>query len=173
MRDGGVQEWYVNGADGLEHGFTLDQPPGVRLAGVPLRLALQVNEGWRAVADEDGQRVTLRGAGGEAVEYGKLVVRDHLGRNIPARMVADEQVIIEVEDHEAAYPLTIDPLFALQQRLLAADRGGGGYSVRGGARRQHRAGRRALRRCHASRPGIGLCFRAPGRDVDAAGTIDR
>jgi hypothetical protein len=35
--------------------------------------------------------------------------------------VDDEQVVIEVEDSEAAYPLTIDPLFTLQQRLTAAD----------------------------------------------------
>jgi len=122
-REGGVREWYVNGADGLEHGFTLSEPPpGARQKGLPLRLALQVSAGWRAVASEDGKRVILRGAGDEAVEYGKLVVRDHLGRNIPARLtVAGEQVVIEVEDHDAEYPLTIDPLFTLQQRLLAAD----------------------------------------------------
>jgi uncharacterized protein (TIGR03437 family) len=121
----GVREWFVNGPDGLEHGFTLDDPPngaGARHQGVPLRLAMQVSEGWRAVASDDGKRVTLRGAGDQAVEYGKLVVRDNLGRNIPARLaVADEQVVIEVEDHDATYPLTIDPLFTLQQKLLAAD----------------------------------------------------
>jgi len=128
-RGGGVREWYVNGPDGLEHGFTLSEPPpGARQQGVPLRLALEVSAGWHAVASEDGKRVTLRGAGDEAVEYGKLVVRDKLGRNIPARLTAaGEQVVIEVEDSEAAYPLTIDPLFTLQQQLLAADGAAGDY----------------------------------------------
>ena len=121
-RQGGLREWFFNGPDGLEHGFTLNNPPGARQPGVPLRLALQLNEGWRATASEDGQRVTLRGANGHAVEYGKLTVNDKTGRPIPARLTAaNENVVIEVEDHNAEYPLTIDPLFTLQQRLLAAD----------------------------------------------------
>ncbi|MGH9845881.1 MAG: putative Ig domain-containing protein [Blastocatellia bacterium] len=120
-REGGVQEWFVNGPDGLEHGFTLSEPPGARPQGVPLRLALRVSDGWRAVASEDGKAVTLRGSGA-VVEYGKLVVSDSLGRNIPARLtVAGEQVVIEAEDGEAEYPLTIDPIFTLQHKLVAAD----------------------------------------------------
>jgi hypothetical protein len=121
-REGGVQEWYVNGPDGLEQGFTLAEPPGERRPGAPLRLFLQVSEGWRAVASEDGRQVTLRGPDGHAVQYSKLSVRDNLGRNISARLtVAEEQVVIEVEDGEATYPLTIDPLFSIQQKLSAAD----------------------------------------------------
>ena len=123
-REGGVREWYINGPEGLEQGFTLSEPPGERQTGVPLRLALEVSEGWRAVAREDGQQVTLRSADGQVVEYGKLAVRDHLGRNVPARLaVVKKQVVIEVEDGEATYPLTIDPVFSLQQKLLAADGG--------------------------------------------------
>jgi hypothetical protein len=132
-REGGVREWSVNGPDGLEHCFTLSEPPGARQKGMPLRLALQVSNGWRAVASEDGKLVTLLGPRDEAVEYSKLVVRDSLGRNIPARLtVADGQVVIEAEDGEATYPLTIDPLFSLQKRLLAADGATGdsfGYAV--------------------------------------------
>ncbi len=65
--------------------------------------------------------MTLRGAD-TAVEYSKLVVRDSLGRTMPAWLtVADEQVVIETEDSEAEYPLTIDPIFTLQQKLMAAD----------------------------------------------------
>ncbi|MGE0127288.1 MAG: putative Ig domain-containing protein [Blastocatellales bacterium] len=120
-RDDSVQEWYVNGPDGLEQGFTLNEPPGAR-QGAALRLALQVRKGWRAVASEDGQKVILRGPRDEAVEYGKLVVRDSEERNIPARLtVAEEQIVIEVEDSNATYPLTIDPIFSLQQKLTAAD----------------------------------------------------
>ncbi|MGH9838558.1 MAG: putative Ig domain-containing protein [Blastocatellia bacterium] len=121
-RYGGVREWYFNGPDGLEHGFTLSEPPGAQRQGAPLRLALRVSKGWQAVASEDDQLVSLRGGANQVVEYCKLVVRDKLGRNIPARLaVADEQVVIEVEDHDATYPLTIDPLFTLQQKLAAAD----------------------------------------------------
>jgi hypothetical protein len=121
-RDGGVQEWYVNSPDGLEQGFTLAEAPGVRQQGVPLRLALQVSEGWQATAGEDGQQVMLQSADGQVIEYSKLVVYDSQERNLPARMtVTKGQVVIEVEDSEATYPLTIDPTFTLQQKLWAAD----------------------------------------------------
>jgi FG-GAP repeat protein/putative Ig domain-containing protein len=127
-RDYGVREWYVNGPDGLEQGFTLSEPPGERQSGAPLRLALEVSEGWRAEARDDGQQVTLRGADGQAVEYSKLFARDSMGRDVPARLsVAEDQVVIEVEDSEAAYPLTIDPLFIFQQKLVAADGAAGDY----------------------------------------------
>ncbi|HKY03620.1 MAG TPA: putative Ig domain-containing protein [Blastocatellia bacterium] len=123
-RNGGVREWYVNGPEGLEQGFTLAEPPGAGHAGEPLRLVLGVSEGWRAAAREDGQQVTLRSGEGQSVEYSKLVVRDHLGRNVPARLaVVKRQVVIEVEDGEAIYPLTIDPLFSFQQKLVASDGG--------------------------------------------------
>ncbi|HNG34785.1 MAG TPA: putative Ig domain-containing protein, partial [Blastocatellia bacterium] len=120
-----VREWFINGAGGLEHGFTLDQPPQfamVAMAATPLRLALQISEGWRASAGADGKRVTLRNDAGQAVDYGQLTVRDDDGRDIAARLiVANEQVVIEVEDCDARYPLTIDPLFTLQKQLLAND----------------------------------------------------
>jgi hypothetical protein len=32
-REGGLREWYFNGPDGLEHGFTLNEPPGARPQG--------------------------------------------------------------------------------------------------------------------------------------------
>ncbi|HMV48968.1 MAG TPA: putative Ig domain-containing protein, partial [Blastocatellia bacterium] len=118
-----VREWFVNTPDGLEHGFTLNEPPSsVRQKDLPLRLAMQINEGWQALADEDGARVFLRNEAGQVIEYGKLVARDARGLNLMARLtVADEQVVIEVEDHDAEYPLTIDPLFTMQRRFIAFD----------------------------------------------------
>ncbi|MCG3164152.1 MAG: hypothetical protein JMDDDDMK_05635 [Acidobacteria bacterium] len=89
-RNHGLSEWFVNGPYGLEHGFTLNEPPQSAIrnpqSAIPLRLALQVSEGWRAVASDDGKLVTLRGPNDEAVEYGKLVARDKLERSIPARV---------------------------------------------------------------------------------------
>ena len=126
-RTGILQEWYVNGPDGLEQGFTLSDPPKYVVppqggTTYPLRVALKVSDGWQAVAGDDDKQVDLRGPGGQTVQYGKLVVRDKPGRNIPARLtVANAQVVIEVEDTHAEYPLTIDPLFTLQRRLTASD----------------------------------------------------
>jgi hypothetical protein len=69
QRDGNLHEWFVNGPDGLEQGFTLSEPPryvvppsGGTVATIPpeggttypLRLALQVSDGWHADLREDG-----------------------------------------------------------------------------------------------------------------------
>ena len=54
-RSESVQEWYVNGPDGLEHGFTLSKPPPEGGTTYPLRLALKVSDGWHAVASDDGK----------------------------------------------------------------------------------------------------------------------
>jgi uncharacterized protein (TIGR03437 family) len=121
-----LREWFVNTPDGLEHGFTLEQPPNSALrtphSALPLRLALAVGAGWEAVAADDQQSVTLRNGHDVALDYGKLVVRDARGLNVAARLtVVDHQVVIEADDGAAVYPLTIDPLFTLQQRLLAND----------------------------------------------------
>ncbi|MFN0121582.1 MAG: putative Ig domain-containing protein [Blastocatellia bacterium] len=122
-RDGGVREWFVNGPEGLKHGFTLREPPGTR-EGMPLRLVMQAGAGWRAVAGADGGQITLHGPEGQAIEYGKLVVRDNEGRNIPARLLAaDQDVVIEAEDRDAAWPLTIDPVFTLQRGMVASNAG--------------------------------------------------
>ncbi|HMV86208.1 MAG TPA: putative Ig domain-containing protein, partial [Blastocatellia bacterium] len=117
-----IREWFVNGANGLEHGFTLNEAPRSRRNAAPLRLALQVGAGWRATAHADGQHVTLRNDHGQTIDYGKLSVRDAKWRAIPGKLtVANEQVVIEVADQDAAYPLTIDPLFTRGQTLLAED----------------------------------------------------
>lgn len=122
-RDGSVQEWFVNSPEGLEQGFTFAKPPAGRRPNAPLRLVMEVGEGARATASADGRAVALHSAdGGTVVEYGKLAAHDGTGRDIPARLTADgEQVFIEVEDAEAVYPLTIDPVFTLPKKLPAAD----------------------------------------------------
>ncbi|HEX7318024.1 MAG TPA: putative Ig domain-containing protein [Pyrinomonadaceae bacterium] len=122
-RDGSVQEWFVNSPDGLEQGFTFAEAPAGRRPNVPLRLAFKVGEGEQATASADGWKVMLRGANGShVVEYGKLAAHDRTGRDVPARLTADgDEVFIEVEDGDATYPLTIDPVFTLQEKLPAED----------------------------------------------------
>ncbi len=120
---GAVREWYVNGAAGLEQGFTLNAPPtGEKQAGARLRLALQLSAGWRAVAAADGQRVSVLNASGALLEYGKLAAWDAQGQVLPAALTVEhERIVIKVDDTRAVYPLTIDPIFSQQQKLSAPD----------------------------------------------------
>ena len=87
----GLVEWYENGPSGLEQGFTVSSAPSGR---GPLVVS--------------GAILTSRRAD---LAYGALSARDARGRALAASLHASANGIrIEVEDQDAAYPITIDPL---------------------------------------------------------------
>jgi hypothetical protein len=105
-----LTEWFVNRPDGLEHGFTIPEPPledGERLV-----LDLALAGGLRPVFAADGQAIDFYGGGNISVlRYAKLVVTDAAGETLPARMEPIAGGIhIVVEDSGAVYPITVDPL---------------------------------------------------------------
>ncbi len=115
----GVREWYANAAGGIEQGFDLER----RVAGDgELRLEL-ASDGMLASAA--GDRVELRDASGVVrAQYGELRVTDSRARPVPARLIVEGgRVGIAIDDREAEYPISVDPLvWAEQQKLLASDR---------------------------------------------------
>jgi hypothetical protein len=118
-----LEEWYVNRAEGIEHGFTLPAPVGERIAGERLRIALELSGGLIPLASGDGQAIALKGADGETVlSYDHLKAFDASRRELHARLQTnDAGILIEVDDAEASYPITIDPVFAAQPKLTASD----------------------------------------------------
>src|SRR5262249_32479813 len=75
-----VEEWYLNDARGLEHGFTLYSPRAIRLR---VRGTLQphsTNAGVEFVDDDGVARVRYTG----------LAAWDATGRGLPARMTVDK-----------------------------------------------------------------------------------
>jgi hypothetical protein len=107
---GSLAEWFVNSPDGLEHGFTIPARP--HAAGDRLAIDLTVTGGLRPVFAADGQAIDFFGTGGISVlRYAKLVVTDTTGGVLPARMDPIAGGIrIVVEDPDAIYPITVDPL---------------------------------------------------------------
>jgi len=105
-----LDEWFVNGRDGLEHGFTLrNRPAGASGA---LSFDLSVRGTLRATVDAKGRDVTfVDGDGMQIVNYAGLTVTDANGRRAPARFEAleDKRLRLIVDDSTARYPLTIDP----------------------------------------------------------------
>ena len=109
---GGLEEWYVNRPTGLEQGFTVAAAPrrtaGKDAAG-SLRLEMSVSGATgEAAADtilfKDGEGLTR-------LSYGGLVAWDATGRELPTGMrLVEQRLILEVDDHAAVYPLTIDPV---------------------------------------------------------------
>jgi hypothetical protein len=124
---GAITEWYVNTAAGLEQGFTLDSAPGKRRDGEPLRVVLALEGELRAQAVDGGQALEFKDAAGRPVlRYDHLVVSDAGGRRLEARMAVrmegtEAQALLEVDDRDAVWPVTIDPTFTQQQKLEASD----------------------------------------------------
>jgi len=118
-----IEEWYVNKPEGLEQGFRLAAPPADERQGDWLRVALAVGEGWRASLRGDQQGVLFeRRADGLRLNYDHLAASDAQGRTLPVRMAFDGGTLsLLVDDTQAVYPLTIDPILTQQQKLTAAD----------------------------------------------------
>ncbi|MFZ6027683.1 MAG: hypothetical protein ACOYYS_08215 [Chloroflexota bacterium] len=130
-RRGNLTEWYRHTPLGVEQGFTLRQaPPGEG----PLTVQLAVTGGLAASADANGGGLSFTSPGGQALRYDHLFAWDAAGTPLEARMAyAAGQVSIIVDDRNAAYPITIDPLIYAEQKLIAgqaqAEADGFGYAV--------------------------------------------
>jgi hypothetical protein len=105
----GLSEWYVNRAEGLEHGFTVPRAPGNRRAGEKLSLWLSLSGDLKVRAKDDGRAILLEGRGA-GLRYDSLHAYDATGRELPSRMMlSGGGVKLEVSDEGAIYPVTIDP----------------------------------------------------------------
>ena len=133
---GNISEWYINGRRGLEQGFTLAAPPGTKedsgdLLVMALSLSGDLMPKWRT----EGEAVAFTDASGRTVlRYEELYAFDATGRDLPVRLaLAAGEFSILVDDTNATYPLSIDPLiFTEDAKLLASDGGPGdlfGWSV--------------------------------------------
>lgn len=102
----GLSEWYVNADKGIEQGFTVSERPQGTQA-----LALEIECDSQPVLFSD-THLLFNSGGARPLDYGKLSVVDAKGKNIPSRFVllTDNHFSIEMEDQDALYPLTIDPI---------------------------------------------------------------
>jgi hypothetical protein len=116
----GIVEWFVNRPQGLKHGLIVHEPPDGDPDPTdhtrPVHLDFKVTGSLVPVVEPDGQSIRFEGQSGlGVVYYGGLEVWDALDRALPARMEAyflsDASMIrLLVDDREAVYPVTIDPV---------------------------------------------------------------
>jgi len=121
--DAAVQEWFVNDARGLEHGFTVKERPPAALNSQPATLSflLATRGPLRPNVTADAQGVEFQDASGATVlNYSGLKVWDADGKVLASRFeaVGEAGVRLLVDESAARYPLTIDPL--AQQAYLKA-----------------------------------------------------
>jgi VCBS repeat-containing protein len=131
---GNLTAWWHVLPMGFEQGFTIAKPPA---GNGKLALALTTSrQGARAPTHrhsrEGGNPVNNELTWGK-LRYGKLVVTDANGKVIPATLKhSGDRILIAVNDTSAAYPLTIDPLVWIEQKVTASNgttNDGFGWSV--------------------------------------------
>jgi hypothetical protein len=104
----GLVEWYVNGPQGLEQGFTLSRAPSGHRAG-PLTLSLALSGNARASLATDGRSLILSHSGA-SVNYSGLQASDARGRTLPSWLQLNAgRLLLRVDTRGARYPLVIDP----------------------------------------------------------------
>ena len=109
-----LDEWVVNDATGIEHGYTLRRAPA-RTADAPLVLDLDVRGGLTPRVTQDGTGVQFLGSDGQVdVTYTGLLAFDAAGRTLPAHLEPrGSELRLVVDDALAVYPVTIDPKIQL------------------------------------------------------------
>ena len=113
LRRGDLVEYFVNGEAGIEHGFEVGERPGGE---GPLVLELALSGDLLALPEPGERSVALIRPGSPlaVLHYGGLEVVDAHGQSVAARLGPAAGgaggLRIVVEDEDALYPLTVDPL---------------------------------------------------------------
>ena len=116
FRRADVIEWYRNDRRGLEQGWTLLERPQGDADPVQIVVAIA---GYEAQSAPTGG-LALRSAAGEELAYGAPIAWDAHGRDLPVALELDDKarVVIAVDDSDAVYPLTVDPVISNEQAKL-------------------------------------------------------
>ena len=125
-RRGSMTEWYDNGAAGVEQGFTLTSRPEPSHRSGPLQLDLAVSGDLQPDVARPGQAIVFRDpAGVEALHYAHLKAFDSDGHSLPVRMEVEAaahkspaRIRLVIDDRQARYPVTIDPLIFTEETIL-------------------------------------------------------
>lgn len=109
-----LDEWVVNDATGIEHGYTLRCAPA-RSGNAPLVLDLDVRGELTPRVTQGGTGVQFLGTDGQVdVTYTGLLAFDAAGRTLPAHLEPrGTELRLVVDDTQAVYPVTIDPKIQL------------------------------------------------------------
>lgn len=122
-----VTQWFENRNEGIEQGFTIHKAPVGKSGSLEVLLGLDGNvhvENF-AKARISGMRF-VESDGTPVVSYAGLKAWDATGRELPSYMETRAGgLALLVNDTDAQYPVTVDPLFAnVESRLAGSDYGG-------------------------------------------------
>jgi hypothetical protein len=120
---GDLTEWYMNGSQGLEQGFTLARRPGTPdRKGQPLVIAIAVSGELTPIQKSDEESVQFQSSHGVVLRYAGLQAWDARGRTLTSHLeVQGRELRLIIDDRHARYPVTVDPTWTQQQELTASD----------------------------------------------------
>ena len=114
-------EWYRATDIGLEQGFSIHQKPA---GNGQLVLHMQLDTVLSGALSADSRSVSFAVGNGQALHYSDLRALDAKGHDLPAGLIySKSQIAIQIDDHAAAYPITVDPLIYVENELVALDGG--------------------------------------------------
>ncbi|MCK4414564.1 MAG: FG-GAP repeat protein [Candidatus Eisenbacteria sp.] len=105
----GLTEWYENGEEGLEQGFTVTERPE---GSGELWIRGEWGGNLRAEMQAEGRAIDfLDEQGVRLLRYGAVHVEDARGAELPSRITLEGGTLtLVIEDTGAQYPLVVDPL---------------------------------------------------------------
>ncbi len=111
----GISEWYINEAQGLHHWFKVDK----KLGNGNLWIKLATSG---AVAQQTGPESIQFKTSEKTLSYSGLKVWDASGKRLAASMeLRGTEIVLGVDDENAVYPVTIDPIWEEEAGLSASD----------------------------------------------------
>ncbi|MCW0217518.1 MAG: FG-GAP repeat protein [Prosthecobacter sp.] len=116
QHDETISEWFINDNRGVEHGFVLNQRPAQGSVSHSLTLTLEVLGGLEPQISPDGRDIDfINESNNKVVAYHGLKVWDKHGQPLASRFLPSKRatLTLEIDDQEAAYPITIDPIATL------------------------------------------------------------
>jgi PKD repeat protein len=120
-----ITEWYVNDEKGLEQGFTIQTPPESRVdKSLIIEMSLETSLVPKMIAN--GETIVFHDSSGERVlKYSGLVVIDSSGQKVPAWLstTGTSKISILIDDAQAVYPITIDPVINTETSKITASDG--------------------------------------------------
>ncbi len=106
---GDLTESYENRSEGIKQTLTIQHSP---FGTEPLVLETEISSEIEATVPENSSVADFRSNGHVVLRYGSLEARDVEGRLLPTRLsLADKRLRIEIEDTDAAYPVTVQSFF--------------------------------------------------------------
>jgi len=115
---GGLTEWWVRRGAGYEQGWTVANRRG---DGRGLSIEVVVDNATSTVHDG---AVRLRRSDGGVIKVSKLHAWDAYGVVLEARFDwAPDGFVVRVEDSQATYPITVDPVYEAEAILLSSPSG--------------------------------------------------